>query len=452
MNAQLIETLIEALKWSPDNPVLREQVAELLINEGRGAEAVPYLQGINTEWALYLLAKGYYMADDALKTAATIQKIPSYEQKGAPLLLLAQAVFQLGHHHEADGYYQRALTLDPTLKDDSFETKLFPTCPSIQGVEQPDPTDHELTEPLVEGVEYDQADDTFEEFLEKPDLTFDGVGGLESVKETIRLKIIYPFQNPELFAEYGKTAGGGLIFYGPPGCGKTYLARATAGECQARFINLGINDILDMYIGESEKNLHRIFEMARRHRPSVIFIDELDALAAARSQSDSRSMRSLTNQFLTELDGLASENDNILVVGATNAPWYIDPAFKRPGRFDQTLFIPPPDEQARLEIFKVHLEGKPIEALNWAELAKKSERFSGADIKAVCALATEKVLQHALKTGSKHPIGQKHLLEALKQLKPSTVEWFETAKNYAMYSNQGGQYDDILDYLNPKKK
>ena len=143
-------------------------------------------------------------------------------------------------------------------------------------------------------------------------------------------------------AAYGKKVGGGILMYGPPGCGKTHLARATAGEVQAKFMSIGINDVLDMWMGNSERNLHSLFEQARRNRPCVLFFDEVGRIGRQqRSDMRQSSGRHLVNQFLAEMDGTTSNNEGVLILGATNAPWHVDSAFRRPGRFDQVLFVPP---------------------------------------------------------------------------------------------------------------
>ena len=187
---------------------------------------------------------------------------------------------------------------------------------------------------------------------------------LKNIKNEISLKIIQPLNHPELYKAYEKKIGGGILLYGPPGCGKTHIARATAGEIKANFINVGINDILDMYIGNSERNLHEIFESARKNTPCVIFIDEIDALGANRNDMSKTGGRTVINQFLAELDGINSNNEGILVLGATNTPWHLDPAFRRPGRFDRIIFVAPPDEEARKEIFDLLLKDKPVEKIN----------------------------------------------------------------------------------------
>jgi SpoVK/Ycf46/Vps4 family AAA+-type ATPase len=293
--------------------------------------------------------------------------------------------------------------------------------------------------------------DDSERFLERPDIRFADVGGMQSVKKEIEMKIIRPLLHPELYKAYGKKAGGGILLYGPPGCGKTHIARATAGEVNARFISVTLNDILDMWIGNSEKNLHEIFELARRNTPCVLFIDEIDALGASRSDMKQSAGRHLINQFLQELDGVDSTNEGVLVLGATNTPWNLDPAFRRPGRFDRIIFIPPPDEETRESILRLKLKNRPVDTIDFRSLAAKMEKYSGADIDAVIDIAIEAKLESAFVDGIPKPIGTKDLQQALKKHKPSTQDWFMTAKNFALFANDGGLYDDILAYLKIKK-
>ena len=283
--------------------------------------------------------------------------------------------------------------------------------------------------------------------IERPKINFSDVGGMEKVKEEIRLKIIHPLTHADLYKAYGKTIGGGILMYGPPGCGKTYLARATAGEIKAAFISVGISDVLDMWIGNSERNLHSLFEQAREHKPCVLFFDEVDALGASRSDMRHHAGRQLINQFLAEMDGVKSSNEGVLILAATNAPWHLDSAFRRPGRFDRVLFVPPPDAAARASVLRLQCKGKPMEEVDFDHLGKKTDNFSGADLKAVVDVAIERKLQEALKTGVPKPLTTKDLAAAAGTLKPTTKEWFATARNYALYSNQGGIYDDILQHL-----
>jgi SpoVK/Ycf46/Vps4 family AAA+-type ATPase len=283
--------------------------------------------------------------------------------------------------------------------------------------------------------------------IERPRVTFADLGGMERMKEEIRMKIILPAQHPEMFAAYGKKAGGGVLLYGPPGCGKTHLARATAGEVRAGFLAVGISDVLDMWIGQSEKNLHALFEQARSHRPCVLFFDEVDALGANRTDMLKSGGRHLINQFLNELDGVQASNEGVLILAATNAPWHLDPAFRRPGRFDRILFVAPPDQAARTEILRILLKGKPAADVDAEAVAKKTDAFSGADLRALVELAVEEKLRSAMKSGKLAPLTTRDLLEAAKKHRPTTRDWFESARNYALYANQSGLYDDILEYL-----
>jgi SpoVK/Ycf46/Vps4 family AAA+-type ATPase len=273
---------------------------------------------------------------------------------------------------------------------------------------------------------------------------------MEQLKEEIQLKIIHPLAHPELYKAYGKPIGGGILMYGPPGCGKTHLARATAGEIKAGFIAVGINDVLDMWIGNSERNLHELFESARRNRPCVLFFDEVDALGASRSDMRHHAGRQLINQFLAEMDGVKASNEGVLILAATNAPWHLDSAFRRPGRFDRILFVPPPDGVARAAILRLQCHGKPSEDIDFDHLGKRTDNFSGADLKAVIDVAVEGKLREAMKTGIPKPLTTRDLAAAAATLKPTTREWFATARNYALYSNQGGIYDDILQFLKLK--
>jgi transitional endoplasmic reticulum ATPase len=203
--------------------------------------------------------------------------------------------------------------------------------------------------------------------------------------------------------------------------GKPFLPEQQ-GKSQCSFINIAIHDILDMYIGNSEKNLHRIFGLARRNRLAIVFIDELDALGGSRPQMRFHGLRILTNQLLLELDSIATNNNEILVLGATNSPWFVDSSLRRPGRFDRILFVAPLDLEARCAILRIYLEEKPTEAIDYPQLARQMEKFSGADIRAVCERATEAALSEAIKTGQPRPLRTSDLLAALKQICPSTLE------------------------------
>jgi SpoVK/Ycf46/Vps4 family AAA+-type ATPase len=282
---------------------------------------------------------------------------------------------------------------------------------------------------------------------EKPDETFADVGGLEDVKKKIRMNFILPLKQPELFAAYGREAGGSLLLYGPPGCGKTFLARAVAGEIDANFMHIELQAILGMYVGQSENTLHDNFEKARENKPCVIFIDELDAMGGSRNQMRQHHDRILVNQLLMELDGLRTFNDQVFVIGATNTPWYLDSALRRPGRFNHMIFVPPPEEKERETILKLKLAGKPLSSLDLSRISKETKHFSGADLEQIVKDAVESALERTLETGEIQPISQDDLKKASKQRKATTFDWFATAKNYATFSDVNQDYQIVLDYM-----
>jgi transitional endoplasmic reticulum ATPase len=348
------------------------------------------------------------------------------------LVLYAKGLLKENSVAKAMETYKRVLSMDPNFYDEELDSQLRVK----GGREESEPEEEE---------EYDSR------FLQKPSINFSDVGGMDAVKKEIELKIIKPLLHPELYKAYGKKIGGGILLYGPPGCGKTFLAKATAGQVNAKFISVGLNDILDMWVGNSEKNLHEIFELARYNTPCILFIDEIDALGASRSDMKQSAGRHLINQFLQELDGIDTSNEGVLIIGATNTPWNLDPAFRRPGRFDRIVFVPPPDETTRESILKLKLKNKPIDAIDYSQLAKKTDHYSGADIDAVIDIAIELKLESSFTDGVPKPIETKDLLSAVKKHKASTQEWFTTAKNFAMFANDSGLYDDILSYLKIKK-
>ncbi|MBT2659758.1 AAA family ATPase [Bacillus sp. ISL-45] len=279
-------------------------------------------------------------------------------------------------------------------------------------------------------------------------ITFDDVGGLDSLKKTIEMKIIKPFLNPGIFTKFRKKSGGGILLYGPPGCGKTFIAKATAGECSANFYPVSISEILDPYLGVSEQNLHNVFATARANSPAVLFFDELDSFGYSRGKARSDIMRPLVDTMLTELQGIETSTNKLLVIGATNMPWDVDSAFKRPGRFDKLVFVPPPDEKAREIVFKLKLRSKPIgDDVDLGILAKQTNLYSGADIENVVEIATETVLEEIMESGLERNISMNDLLQAIHSTRPSTVDWLTTIKNYIKYSNQSGVYDEAAKYI-----
>jgi SpoVK/Ycf46/Vps4 family AAA+-type ATPase len=298
------------------------------------------------------------------------------------------------------------------------------------------------------GIE--EADDAFD--AERAGLTLADVAGMTEVKQRLEAAFLAPMRNPDLRRLYGKSLRGGLLLYGPPGCGKTFIARAVAGELGAKFIAVSFADIIDMFVGQSERNIHELFEIARRNAPCVLFLDEVDAIGQKRSQLRNTPMRSAVNQLLLELDDVAGTNsDGVFLLAATNHPWDVDSALRRPGRFDRTLLVLPPDGPAREGVFRFHLRERPVAGIDLAKLARLTDGYSGADIAHICESAAEQALLDSVRLGSPRMIGNADLEAAIAEVKPSLGAWFDTARNVALFANEGGAYDDLAAYLRKRK-
>jgi SpoVK/Ycf46/Vps4 family AAA+-type ATPase len=286
------------------------------------------------------------------------------------------------------------------------------------------------------------------EDIERPAVRLADVGGMEKVKERLELAFLGPMRNPAMARAFGKSLPGGLLLYGPPGCGKTFLARAIAGEMGAAFFNIGISDVLHMWTGASERNVTEIFRAARRNAPCVLFLDEIDALGRRRSDlAHQGQARNVVNQLLAEMDSADEDNDGVFVLGATNHPWDIDSALRRPGRFDRMLLVLSPDAPARRSVLSYHLRDRPVEKLDLDKIVKATEHYSGADLAHLCTSAAEQALAESIRSGRLRALTTERLLTALREVRPSTGPWFATARNVVTFANTDGSYDELAAYL-----
>ena len=405
MSDERLEGLRAAVELSPGNHALRLVLAETLAGEDLGEEALDH-------YALVLDAGA--LPNDELVRVGTLAVALGKLQLAARCLEAARRTGTIG------GTAALEQDLTNALVDGGVAR------PAIDP-EEPPPL---VAEPVTQET-----------------ITFADVGGLDAVKKAIHRTIVLPFQRPDLYERYGRRAGGGVLLYGPPGCGKTLLARATAGECGVPFLNVRMEDVLDPMYGVSERRLHDAFTDARQRSPCVLFIDELDAIAFARRKQAGSAGRALVDQLLQELDAIGSDNQGMLVLGATNAPWDVDDALKRPGRFDRVVFVSPPDVPARRRILELALADRPQEQIDLAHLADKTALFSGADLRSLVERAVDGVIDEALDSGDDVPIRGAHLERALRDARPTTTDWLRTARNYVEFANHGGRYDDVLAYL-----
>ncbi len=403
----------------------REQLERLLVDN-------PFDGEVRAEYASRLEAEGTWGA--ALKQWELL--IQQRSDSARPYLGAARCLLALDEREKAAARHEEARKKADFTEDPSLAERLSGrrAVPALKLVASSEPEVRGEVVPLsAAGV-----------------VRFSDVVGMAELKKTLRLRIIEPFLKPGLFARFAKKSGGGILLYGPPGCGKTLIARAIATECKATFIPVGISDILNMWIGESERNLAALFEKARANRPAVLFFDELDALAFSRAKASSEHTRTLVNEFLNQLDGVQGDNERVLILAATNMPWDVDPAMKRPGRFDRMVFVPPPDEEARAEMFRLKLAAVPTRDLDFQALARLTPHGSGADVDGIIERAKERVLAEIMDGGEERPLLQADLAEAAREAQPSTLDWLRTARNLVKFGGDN-TYRDVEAYLKAVK-
>ncbi|MBB5958469.1 SpoVK/Ycf46/Vps4 family AAA+-type ATPase [Saccharothrix tamanrassetensis] len=283
---------------------------------------------------------------------------------------------------------------------------------------------------------------------ERPAVTLADVAGLAEVKRHLDTAFLAPLRNPELAAAFGQKPGGSLLMYGPPGCGKTFIARAIAGDLRASFIHVTLADLLSKWIGESEKAIQSVFRDARAAAPCVIFFDEFDALGGRRTSGGggSQTMRMLVTQLLEELDGVSSVNDGVYFLAATNRPWDIDSALRRPGRIDKTVLVLPPDAVARAAIVQGALKGKPADGVDVVAVAAATEGFSGADLSHLSTTVLQQAMVESMNSGELVPVTTDAVLAAVGGITPSTTSWFDQVAPVLEYGVDDGTFDQLRAY------
>lgn len=526
MTNPLIDSLASIIEQQPEDHALREHLAELLIAEGRGVEAVSHLAVVlavdpHNERVSALMRSALGVPEAPAPSAPTVDEAEPAAPATDEDRVLPEAAFAREVPVPTEAPEASAPAVDrPTAADpepaapasDEVETVPAPEAPALSapaapasddagipaivtihpaafpqtaekgnneggastgeaGDGQDDPASPDGADP--ENFDWKSAEkqvggpapafvkvgatDGEVEIDDKPQgdawdvetvtATLADVGGMQSVKDRLTMAFLAPLRNPEIRKLYGKSLSGGLLLYGPPGCGKTYIARALAGEVGAAFMNVRISDVLGHYIGDSENNLHDVFETARACAPVVLFLDEIDAVGMRRSPSSASYMRPVTNQLLMELDGIGADNEGVFILAATNTPWDVDPALRRPGRFDRCVAVLPPDGPARQAVLYHHLKSRPVEGIDMGYLVQHTDGFTGADLAHLVDSAVEYAMMDSVRTGNVRMVTMQDFLRALAQIRPSAGPWFVTARNIVEYGNRDGQYDDLAEYM-----
>ena len=439
MNEAVIASLERAVAASPQDLVLRLHLAEQLVLAGRGQDAVGHCAAV--------LAADPTHAGARSVMARALGGGPDAAPQPPPL--------------PATSSVSEALPgSEPSVSDSTVSDSTVSEPPGSEPPGGPVSFDWaqaesqvgDLAPPMFVDETGAPPPDQNAWDVERSTVTLADVGGMQDVKERLELSFLAPLRNPEIRRMFTKSLRGGLLLYGPPGCGKTFIARALAGEMGAAFISVGLSDILDMWIGTSERNVHELFQLARSKAPVVLFLDEIDALGQKRSQTRNSAMRGTVNQLLSELDGVDSANEGVFVLAATNQPWDVDPALRRPGRFDRTLLVLPPDSLAREAILRSELARRPVEGIELKRIVARSEGYSGADLVHLVESAAEFAMMDAIRSGQVRMIQMRDLERAGDQIRPSTGPWFDLARNVVTFADADGSYADLRAYMKKTKR
>jgi SpoVK/Ycf46/Vps4 family AAA+-type ATPase len=284
--------------------------------------------------------------------------------------------------------------------------------------------------------------------VEEPRTTLADVGGMPALKRWLRTAFLSSLRDPQMRRLFGRSLRGGLLMYGPPGCGKTFLAGAVAGELQASFLRIDLAHVVDMWLGYSRRSIHEIFETARASAPCLLYLDQLDAIGPRRAGRRHSVGRGVVDQLVAELYSASEEHEGVFVIAATEHPWDVDALLRRPGRLDHRLLVLPPDLEAREAIIRGVLAGRPLaDDLDLGALAARTDRYSAADLAQLCESAAAAALEASIVSNSSRPIALADFTRGLHEIRPSTPPWFDLARDYARFAAEPGSYDDLVAYL-----
>lgn len=465
-----LDSLRRALRRSPGNTALlllygQRCLDDLQFTEARQAfERLLTLEPTHDEAQLGI-ARVLFLDGKTSEAAVRVERILREHPDYAPAhLFLSRIHLAENNRSKALEEYHKALAVDSAIGDPGLEKELGRGGRPPRRAPAPVGSDprhgghgHSHGFPdedaLDDEHDFDEEGDWRTEHwfqpapIEPGPLSFASIGGLERVKTEVRSRLLDPLKDPTLFRAYGQQAAGGILLYGPPGCGKSLVSRAIAGESRAKVFPIGIHDLFDSYIGNTEKNLRYLFETARQQAPSVLFFDEFDSFAPDRRRLRDPQMRNVVNQLLAELDAIHSPGSEVLVMAATNTPWALDPQCLRPGRFDRTLFVPPPDNRARRRILKRLLEDKPTDRIDLQALADASRGLSGADLRGWVERASHAAISDAMSSGQLVPLTTDLLLKLRPDIKSTCRGWFHEAREQVKNPRTREMMADFMRWL-----
>ncbi len=468
--------LRKALRQSPHDVTLLLEYAKCCVDEWeleearRTYDAVIKIEGSNTD-AQIGLARVLISQGATSEAAVRLEKLIQENDRFAPAhLALARIFSSEGNFDLARRHYRHAKGVDPACVDPGLEQELASDSRSAkkgeseQGSEdvaggfEPewspfsgDPEEEGPSDWVQQYSEGEETDDGFclEDF-EQPHFRYSDVAGLDDVKDLLLARIHLPTRHPSIFKAYDRSAGGSVLLYGPPGCGKTLLSMAVAGETATKLFSVGLHHIFDSDWVSCGKSLHELFEFARARTPAVLFFDHLDFIAVKRGGAKTSSMRALFHQFLGEMDPTSARNEGLLVICATNRPWLLDPVVFAPGRLERSIFLAPPSLDERRRIIDLIARRFPVRELDANRLADATPLFSGGEILSIFRRVAERALHQAVREGAVVPLTMEALIAEAGCIRPSSIAWFRSYRE-AVGSGKRAAYaahlPDIQEFL-----
>ena len=409
---QVIAAVTAASEADPESTALRLHLASVLLDDGRAADALPHVE--------------FVLGREPENVEALLQACRACEALGDP---------------RADTYRQLATAIS-TGREAADPGRARAGAARPPGPPGGAPSRTPKSAPVIPDGPWS---------VERPVFGLSSVGGMEHVKKRFEVAFLAPLRNPDIREAFGKSLRGGMLMFGPPGCGKTFIARALAGELGVDFIKVNLAEVLGPGPASPGQAVQAIFGLARRQSPAVLFFDDLGIVRHHQAGAGEEAARQLKSQLIAEMDGEEVDNGGLLILAASDHPWESDPALLREGLFDRATLVLPPDRAARLAILQHHLAARAAGDLDVARLNERLEGYSGADIARLCETASLLATGSAAGAGAPAPITGTAMEMAAAVTPSSTPAWFETARHHALFANHTGVYDDLVTYMRSRR-